>query len=281
MPELSPPQSDRGPFDSPIHPLWRSRVARWVTLLLALTTAVLLALFARLPGTGAGESVMIVGVLTILLLTGTLPLTWRAGTSTREWAFAFLWGLLVIPAPMIGVAEVWYLGWPAELPEAWKKPAHVTFLAPVLEECAKATLLMGWGAGSDVRLRAHRLVLLALWVGIGFAATETWLDCVLSEEAPSFTVGSRLFVHVQHPLYAAMSAIGVAYGRPLIGVGVAVLLHAASNAVSASGVAPLLLAEPTFSVGLVVFLTTGLAMLALVVATVVRNVWRNPSDERS
>jgi len=258
---------------------WWLRWCRRVAVPFALATVFALVLAGRVPGRTPGVDTLIIAILTTLLLVGSAPLAWRAGTHVSEWVLALLWGLLVIPAPLMVSAELWCQGSSVALGEHWIKPIYVTLLAPCQEEVAKAAVLMGWATGTETRKRAHRLVFLALWVGIGFAATETWLKAIIALEDPGFIVGQRMWGHLLHPLWVAMSAIGIAYGRPMFGVGTAVLLHAATNATSAQGIAPLLFPEPNFNVDMVMFLLIGLPMLTLVIGTVLHSVLSTPQVE--
>jgi hypothetical protein len=128
-----------------------------------------------------------------------------------------------------------------------------SFSAPVVEEVAKAAVLFGifWWRRDELNGVIDGIVYAAL-VGLGFAMTENVLYYgrgAVEEGIPGAVgtfVARGLLSPFAHPLFTAMTGIGlgiaamsrsrgVRVAAPLLGLGVAILLHSLWNTAAGAG----------------------------------------------
>lgn len=251
--------------------------------------ALLLAVVGSIAATGSiGPLVLGLGLAILpvpLLVGGVLALDRLEPEPVPELAFAFLWGagaaallaaiantigLELLATPVVGMQGALYV--------------TATFIAPVTEEVLKGGVLVGF-----LVFRRHHVdsltdgVIYASMVALGFAMTENITYYV---QAFADTGGAGLafvfvlrgvFSPLAHPLFTAMTGIGVAHaairrGRwwaPVVGLVAAMLLHATWNGLAGIG---LVVGEPAAGfVGLLLAYAVLFLVLVAVAVVLVRD----------
>lgn len=235
---------------------------------------------------GVGPLVLGLGLAVLpvpLLVGGVLALDRLEPEPIPELAFAFLWGagaaaLLAAIANTIGF-ELFAL---PLLGSDLGFYATATFIAPFTEELLKGAVLVGF-----LLFRRHHVdsvtdgIIYAAMVALGFAMTENityyvqaFADGGGGGLAAVFVIRG-VFSPLAHPLFTAMTGIGVAYAAsrrggwwaPFVGLGAAMALHATWNGLSGLG----LLGDP--AAGLLGLLLAYGVLFVVLVALMVVLVW--------
>jgi RsiW-degrading membrane proteinase PrsW (M82 family) len=177
-------------------------------------------------------------------------------------AFAFGWGagIAALSALIINTADLQYVTMPA-LGASSGEYVAATFGAPVVEETMKGLVLIGllWRRRAELDGPTDGVIYAAM-VGLGFAMVENvgyYINALVTPERGGVELLGYTFVlrgllsPLLHPIFTAMTGLGVAYaasrrtGAPwavLLGLLAAMLLHGTWNGLSLYGTAGLLAA---------------------------------------
>lgn len=232
-----------------------------VALIVGLTVSslcVLAVLITDLVFGGAGFAIgLVLAILPIPLLIGlVLTLDRLEPEPFRTLAFAFMWGagVAVLVALILNTLGLIYVTVPV-FGEAEGHFLSATVGAPIVEESIKGAVLFGllWFRRNEIDGFADGLIYAAM-VGLGFAMMENITYYMRAYEdggahqLESTFILRGLIAPLSHPLFTAMTGLGVAWAAtrrsgqiaaPLLGLFAAMLLHGLWNGASTFGVAGL------------------------------------------
>ncbi|TDC97473.1 PrsW family intramembrane metalloprotease [Actinomadura sp. 7K507] len=202
------------------------------------------------PGFWVGALLAIVPIPLLVALA--LTLDRLEPEPSRALAFAFMWGagVAVLGALVLNTAGLLYV----TVPIFGEEEGHLvssTIGAPVIEETLKGAVLFGmlWVRRNEIDGFADGIVYAAM-VGLGFAMMEniTYYMRAYEEggtqQLQAVFILRGLIMPLSHPLFTAMTGLGVAYAAthrrgqitaPLAGLLGAIILHGLWNGAASFG----------------------------------------------
>ncbi|WP_030167571.1 PrsW family intramembrane metalloprotease [Spirillospora albida] len=232
-----------------------------IALILGLTVSSLcavlaLALDALTGGAGFWVGAVLAALPIPLLIALVLTLDRLEPEPGRALVFSFMWGagVAVLGALTLNTLGLLYV----TVPIFGETDGHfvsATFGAPVIEEVLKGAVLFGmlWFRRNEIDGFADGLIYAGM-VALGFAMMEniTYYSRAFEEggaqQLQTVFILRGLIAPLSHPLFTAMTGLGVAYaathrrGRiaaPLLGLLAAIVLHGLWNGSTALGIAGL------------------------------------------